>query len=75
MIKSGQIYRTQGTRTTVLVTAVGNDDFFVISPDGSSARYDIRFARALQENTTLLVQYPSWQEAVNSPEFNGSILQ
>lgn len=75
MIKSGQIYRTQGIRTTFLVTAVGNEDFFVISPDGSSARYDIRFAGTLQENTTLLAQYPSWQEAVNSPEFNGSILQ
>lgn len=75
MIKSGQIYRTQGKRTTVLITAVGNDDFFVISPDGSSARCDIRYAGALQENATLLAQYSSWQEAVNSPEFNGSVLQ
>lgn len=75
MIKVGQIYKTQGQKTILLVSGVGFEDFFVIFPDGSSARYDIRFADCIESQTTLLAEYPTWQEAVNSPEFNGSTLQ
>ena len=68
MIKVGQIYQTrQGT--VALVTAYNEEEFFVISKDGSSNRLPIIFSCELETNCKLIAEYPTWQEAVNSKEF------
>lgn len=76
MIKPGQIYKLPitGGRFVVYAT-VGEmnpdkgdlyDWIYILLADG----YKDRLFRKTVEEMKLIAEYPTWQEAVNSPEFN-----
>ncbi len=76
MIKAGQIYRTKFLKYIMAVTYIEPwidgqenpiDDIYLISPKGE---HDI-LNRSVMEEAELIAEYPTWQEAVNSKEFNG----
>lgn len=74
MIKVGQIYKER----------VGNENFVITREYETSLRikrYDLiyqsgvvgdyQYENQVLSNTTLVAEYPTWQEAVNSKEFKG----
>ena len=78
MIKPGQIYRTKFLKYTMAVTYIEPwieeqenpiDDIYCISPDGEHQIMQ----RSVVEESTLIVEYPTWQEAVNSKEFKEEV--
>lgn len=69
MIKVGQIYKSKAHGAISCITAKGKNEFFIISPDGSSNRLDIIIGSAVEKIADLIAEYPTWQEAVNSKEF------
>lgn len=74
MIKVGQIYKAIDghLRSTVVVTNVENykthNEVDYISKHGVCFCQDD--AKFLLLHRELIAEYPTWQEAVNSPEFN-----
>lgn len=68
-IKVGQIYsnRYAGKNIIICVTRVRRTGYhYIITNNGTSGtRADDDF-----EKYTLIAKYPTWQEAVNSKEFN-----
>lgn len=79
MIKPGQIYKTKFPQYIMVVTYIEPwiegqenpiDDIWCISPQGEPQIMQ----RIVMEEGTLIAEYPTWQEAVNSKEFkNGDI--
>lgn len=71
MVKVGQVWQ-QSNGYKIVVTAIDIDligEIIVIFQDGDvsyKSEEDTEFSFC-----TLLAEYPTWQEAVNSPEFNG----
>lgn len=74
-IKVGQIYKTKFLGYTLAVTYIEPfiegqenpiDDVNCISPNGEKQIMQ----RATIEEATLIAEYPTWREAVNSKEFN-----
>jgi hypothetical protein len=74
MIKPGQIYKTKFLQYIMAVTYIEPwiegqenpiDDIWCIYPHGEP---EIR-QRSVVEEGTLIAEYPTWQEAVNSKEF------
>ena len=63
MIKVGQIYKEVNNEIYV-ISRIADKDCFVIYNDGYTACYEIKFIY-----DTLIAEYPTWQEAVNSKEF------
>lgn len=71
MIKAGQIYKVPYLGGKVVITwiradktefhMVRDDGFFLFSKDNE-----------MDKDSVLLAEYPTWQEAVNSKEFNDS---
>lgn len=68
-VKVGQIYEDRGVYTEKLVvsnTAI-NGLVYLIFTDGSCGRRPLK--DFINQRCTLIAEYPSWQEAVNSKEF------
>lgn len=73
-MKEGQIYKTKFLKYIMAVTYIEPfiegeenpiDDVNCISPNGEQQIMQ----RATLEEGTLIAEYPTWQEAVNSKEF------
>lgn len=67
MIKVGQIYsHTYRDRNIIIcVTRIKKNNYYIIVNNGTSGtRYDSEL-----QKYTLIAEYPTWQEAVNSKEF------
>ena len=71
MIKKGQIYQMCFTKKTryVITQASLDNEVSVIYQNGFANNY-IDFDN---KKDILIKEYPTWQEAVNSPEFNGGV--
>lgn len=65
MIKVGQIY-SYDLENLFVVTNVDCNGQYIIWDDGSSSYRNIKI-----NNVELIAEYPTWQDAVNSPEFRG----
>lgn len=69
MIKVGQIYKTpSGSR--YIVTYMGTYNTYLLYDTGYSLEYSISDMNNNYDDK-LIASYPTWQEAVNSPEFKG----
>ena len=69
MIKVGQVRKAKKTGLVFVITFV--DEKTVCSVDNQGMVYDSRLAHNLIEaNSDVIGKYPTWQEAVNSFEFN-----
>ena len=68
MIKIGQIYKDEdGWR--LCITLYSPVDIYAVYHQGSVGNWHNKEAFLL--NKTLIAEYPTWQEAVNSKEFKG----
>lgn len=69
MIKVGQIYETKsGSR--YIITYMGTFNLYLLYDNGYSVEYSI-YSMNKNYDDKLIAEYPTWQEAVNSPEFKG----
>lgn len=70
-IKVGQVYELPFTRSNVVVTYIEHkedsafDWIYLLTIEGQD-----RLWRKTVETLKLVAEYPTWQEAVNSKEFN-----
>lgn len=69
MIKVGQIYKSNLTFAIRVITFIDDSEVSIIHPDGYVDRWS--FDDIANSNWELVAEYPTWQEAVNSPEFKG----
>ena len=69
MIKVGQIYK-QPNDDLFVVSHVYEHEYHILYNDGYTASYYYNEPSCLSFDT-LVVEYPTWQEAVNSKEFKG----
>ena len=69
MIKVGQVYKTP-SYSRYIITYVGRYNIYLLYDDGYSMEYAISSMRNNHDDK-LIAEYPTWQEAVNSPEFKG----
>ena len=75
MIKVGQIYQLPISKTPVIVTRIVTrkdkkyDDIYLLNVDGLQER----LWKCVVEGMDLIAEYSTWQEAVNSKEFNGEL--
>lgn len=69
MIKVGQIYCHKHAKRKIIIciTKIKDNGFAYVIGNNGTATY--RFEGDF-ENYIFLAEYPTWQEAVNSPEFN-----
>ena len=63
-IKVGQIY-SYDSENLFVITNVDCNGQYIIWDDGSSSYRNIKI-----NSVELIAEYPTWQEAVNSKEFN-----
>lgn len=68
-IKVGQIYKTE-LHSRYIVTYMGMYNVYLLYDTGYSMEYSISSMNN-NYNGKLIAEYPTWQEAVNSPEFKG----
>lgn len=68
MIKVGQIYKSNLTFAIRVITSIEDSEISIIHTDGYVDRWS--FDEVLNSNWELVAEYPTWQEAVNSKEFN-----
>lgn len=70
MIKTGQIYKNKENEKKFAITRkCGDDDIFeMVYSDGRTNSHSSDW---IEVYGLLIAEYPTWQEAVNSPEFNG----
>lgn len=68
MVKVGQIYSIPYLGGKVVITWIRADktDFHCVRQDGFFFKSDD------VSDCELIAEYPTWQEAVNSPEFRGT---
>ena len=73
MLKEGQVRITNGKgydhKTVFVVTNVEGDNADFIDQSGQ-VYPGIACRQVIEETSTLLAEYPTWREAVNSKEFN-----
>lgn len=73
MIKVGQIYELPISKSPVVVTNIVNkkekhfDLIYFITVDGLQERL---WRKSVEETLKLIAEYPTWQKAINSKEFN-----
>lgn len=74
-IKVGQIYKTDVTETMFVITYIcGDYTYFVTNVGYANERKKSLVEQDIIENfIKLIVEYDTWQEAVNSPEFRGEM--
>lgn len=71
MIKVGQIYKQPNNILFVVSYTNENDnEYHILYNDGYTASYYYNETTCLSFDT-LIAEYPTWQEAVNSKEFKG----
>lgn len=69
MIKAGQIYKERGTQNIWVITKYRGKECNMICQDGEvTYGYIPHF---FWEKLELVAEYPTWVEAINSPEFKG----
>ena len=68
-IKVGQIYKSNLT-LAIRTIAFVDDEVSIINIDGSVDRW--KLDEIPISDWKLLAEYPTWREAVNSPEFRGA---
>lgn len=67
-VKVGQVYKDEdGWRFCVTLTSPV--DIYAVYHQGSIGSWNNK--ENFLRNKTLIAEYPTWQEAVNSPEFKG----
>ena len=73
MIKVGQIYKTDVTETIFVITYIcGDYAYFVTNVGYADERKKSLVEQDVKSNfAKLIAEYPTWREAVNSPEFKG----
>ena len=71
-IKVGQVYKTDTTETTFVVTYIcGGFVSFVTNIGYADEKHKNLMERDITAKfIKLIAKYPTWQEAVNSKEFN-----
>jgi len=69
MIKAGQIYKSNLTFAIRVITFIDDSEVSLIHRDGYVDRWS--FDEIANTNWELIAEYQTWQEAVNSKEFNG----
>lgn len=69
--KVGQIYKQENGEIFV-ISCIEEDECHLIYSDGYTASYS--FHSDTFGYDKLIAEYPTWQEAVNSKEFNGEKL-
>lgn len=70
-IKVGQIYKTpSGLR--YIITCVGIHNTYLLYNTGYCMEYSLSDMNNNYDDK-LMAEYPTWQEAVNSPEFKGDM--
>lgn len=69
MIKVGQIYKSNLTFAIRVITFIDDCEVSIIHSDGYVDRWC--FDDIANTSWELLAEYPTWQEAINSKEFNG----
>lgn len=67
MIKVGQIYKRE--EWILCVTLYSPVDIYVVYENGCSGHWSKK--EDFLKDSVLVAEYPTWQEAVNSKEFNG----
>ena len=68
-VKVGQIYKTEsGSR--YIITYMGIFKLYLLYDTGYCMEYSISSMNNNYDDK-LIAEYPTWQEAVNSPEFKG----
>jgi hypothetical protein len=73
MIKVGQIYQYEDVGKFVISNIQDNEEFYnpsIIWQDGSVDTLKA-MRKSMKIYGKLIAEYPTWQEAVNSPEFKG----
>ena len=68
-IKVGQIYKSNLTLAIRTIAFVDDEEVSIINIDGSVDRW--KLDEIPISDWKLLAEYPTWKEAVNSPEFRG----
>ena len=74
MIKVGQVYKLPYSKSPVVVIRIESkkekrfDWIYFITDGGQQERL---WRTSVEEMLELIAEYPTWQEAVNSPEFKG----
>ena len=68
MIKVGQIYK-QPNDNLFVVSYTNENEYHILYSDGYTASY--YYETSCISFDTLIAEYPTWQEAVNSKEFKG----
>lgn len=65
MIKVGQIYEEKDEGVFVITKCNNSGGYYAVKNDGKT------FSGVGLDKKDIIVEYPTWQEAVNSPEFKG----
>lgn len=68
IVKIGQIYK-QPDNDLFVVSYIDEDKYHILYNDGFTASY-YNVISCINFDI-LIAEYPTWQEAVNSPEFKG----
>ena len=68
-IKVGQIYKSNLTLAIRTIAFVDDEEVSIINIDGFVDRW--KLDEIPISDWKLLAEYPTWKEAVNSPEFRG----
>lgn len=71
MIKIGQVYKDKNSGAIYVVTLITKCNISIVYNYGLAQLYPYVYDRNPFIFDTLLAEYPTWQEAVNSPEFKG----
>ena len=67
MIKVGQIYK-KPSGPKYIITYMGTYNIYLLYNDGYSMEYSLSSMKNNYDDK-LIAEYPTWQEAVNSKEF------
>lgn len=69
MLNVGQIYKELETGWLYIITYVTEYSTHLLYMNGYTIYLPITRTEDITENDTLIAEYPTWQEAVNSKEF------
>lgn len=75
MIKVGQIFELAETKKRIVVirTEQSKSPYSWIDFIFENGYVDRLWKKTVESELRLIATYPTWQQAVNSPEFNGEI--
>ena len=70
MIEVGQIYKEKDG-TVYVISRIEHDFYCIIYNDGYGDDYPLIDDNPIPLEDILIAEYPTWQEAIRSPEFKG----